>query len=648
MKNNLHSNKSIRNGKGKKFVSDPMSKALELDRVGDFLNAEIEYKNVLKKSPRNTSALTNLGVIYLRRGDPKNSIPLFEKSLHFDAQQPLAVNNLGNANLELNKPEEAISIFKKAILLDPNYFVAYNNLGKTLFMLHRFEEALQYLDQAIGINPNYARAHRNKGSVLQENRQYEQAISSYTKAFEIEPAYPFLLGKLVHLQQHICQWENLANFFPLLLKKVDQGYSCIYPFSMLATPSSPIQQKRCAIIYTKFNAPLAERLFSHKRKSHKKVRLGYVSSDFREHAVATLIAGLIEEHDRQKFEIIGISLFEATNDPMRARLKAAFDKFFDVHNLTEKEIAELIFHNEIDIVIDLNGFTRLHKTKIFSYRPAPIQVNFLGYPGTLGAEYFDYIIADSVLIPLEHRNFYTEKIAYLPKTYQANDFKRLILKKQFNRSDLGLPDQSFVFCSFNNSYKITPGIFDIWMRLLLKVEGSVLWLLEDNASAIFNLKNEAKKRGVTGDRLIFASRIKTAGHLARHKCADLFLDTIYYNGHTTTSDALWAGLPVVTHCGNTFASRVGASLLMAAGLPELIANSIEDYENLALRLATEPERLQNIRKKLASNKQTCALFNTKKYTKFLESAFSQMWNCFQGGKTFENIFVMDDVEKKQL
>jgi predicted O-linked N-acetylglucosamine transferase (SPINDLY family) len=351
------------------------------------------------------------------------------------------------------------------------------------------------------------------------------------------------------------------------------------------------------------------------------------------------MAELFERHDRSRFEIIGFSFGPPANDIWRQRLKKAFDRFFDVRTRTDKEIAALAREWEIDIAVDLKGHTQDARIGMFALRPAPVQVNYLGYPGTLGADYMDYLIADSMLIPQEHQPYYNEKIVYLPHTYQTNNSTKVISDRPFSRAELGLPDDAFVFCCFNNSFKITPDLFDIWMRLLQAVPGSMFWLLEGNTGVGRNLRLEAGKRGVSADRLVFAPPMELADHLARLRQADLFLDTFYCNAHTTASDALWAGLPVLTSLGNTFAGRVAASLLKAIGLPELITPSHAEYEALALELATQPGRLACLRRKLALNKTTHPLFDTARFTRHLEAAYLRMHERSRAGLPPDHIVV---------
>ena len=373
-----------------------------------------------------------------------------------------------------------------------------------------------------------------------------------------------------------------------------------------------------------------------------KIRIAYLSADFHNHPVAYLIAELFELHDRARFEVIGVSYGRAPKDEMKRRIAESVDCFIELPDKSDLEIAEIVRENEIDIAIDLGGHTDSSRLGIFAYRPAPIQLHYLGYSGTTGAGFIDYLIADSVVIPDEFRPFYTEKIIRLPGAFQVNDRTRKIAACQGSRVDHGLPAEGFVFCCFNNNWKITPDLFDVWMRVLQHVEDSVLWLFRDNDAAENNLRKEAALRGVDSSRLIFAKKVSLDQHLARHQYADLFLDTFYYNAHTTASDALWTGLPVLTKLGQTFASRAAASLLNAIGLPELIVRTQNDYESLAIELAMNPEKLHLLKKKLVANRLSEPLFDTPRYVKNLELAFEQIVLKGREGMTPEHLDVLEN------
>lgn len=553
-----------------------------------------------------------------------------------------AHSNRGIALQNLNHIEEALASYDRALVLNANNAEPHNNRGNTLKTLGRLDEALISYDRALALRPDYAEALFNRGNTLQLLNRLDEALTSYDRAIGLKSDYPYLVGTWLHCKMHCCDWNGIDAAWTKVSNAIDLGQKAAAPFAILAVPSTPAQQQHCAqiCIQDRFpgrTAPLSQG----EGHTHDRVRIGYFSSDFGDHPVSHLIAQLIEGHDRTRFEIIGFAFGPPANDVWRQRLEKAFDGFLNVQMRTDKEVAALTRELEVDIAVDLNGFTKGARTGIFAQRAAPVQVSYLGYPGTLGADYMDYLIADATVIPADHRKNYNEKIAYLPHSFQVNNSTKEISDHPFSRADLGLPNDSFVFCCFNHNYKITPDLFNIWMRLLLAVAGSVLWLSGGNATAARNLRLEAEKRGISPDRLVFAPRMESLPrHLARYRQADLFLDTFYYNAHTTASDALWAGLPVLTCLGDTFAGRVAASLLKAIGLPELIAKTPSEYEGLALQLATQPEPLAVIRRNLALNRTSHPLFDTAHFTRHIEKAYRVMHQRYRGGLAPDH-FVVD-------
>src|SRR5262249_26195466 len=431
---------------------------------------------------------------------------------------------------------------------------------------------------------------------------------------------------------HVCDWRDFTSDCAHLVATVEGRKVASTPFSFVAIPAAPSVQRTCAELTTADFYPADNPIWRGERYAHQRIRVAYLSADFYDHATACLMAGLFERHDRSRFETFAISFSPDDGTAMLTRLKRSFDRFIDVRTRDDNDVATLVRELEIDIAVNLKGFTQGSRTRIFAKRSAPVQVSYLGFPGTMGASYIDYIIADRFLIPPDQRHGYTENVVYLPGSYQVNDRDRKIADRIVSRAEAGLPETGMVFCCFNNSFKITPDVFDVWMRLLREIDGSVLWLLQGNASAPANLRREAEARGVSGERLIFAVRAPLDDHLARHRLADLFLDTRHYNAHTTASDALWAGLPVLTCAGETFASRVAGSLLRAVGLPELVTHSLADYEALAFRLARDPEMLAGLTQKLARNRETYPLFDTARSTRHLEAALVTMWERHQRGE----------------
>ena len=439
-------------------------------------------------------------------------------------------------------------------------------------------------------------------------------------------------GHLVFCRLQCCDWRRLTQDRADIASGLVAGKSVIQPLINARLSSSPADQLQCARIFARRWPASPSPFWRREPYHHDKIRVAYISADFCDHATSWLAAGLFEHHDRTRFETIAVSLFADDGSEMRSRTRTAFDVFIDAECRTDAEIAGLLRQMEVDIAVDLMGFASGCRPGILALRPAPVQVNYLGYPGTMGAAYVDYILADRIVIPSEHRSFYTEKIAILPDTYQCNDAKRPIAEKTPSRAEAGLPAEGFVFCCFNDTSKITPEIFDVWMSLLKDVHGSVLWLLENNPEATRNLRREAQARAVDGGRLIFAPHMKLGEHLARHRLADIFLDTLPYGAHTTASDSLWAGVPVLTCMGTSFAGRVAASLLHGIAIPELITNSFEDYAALALKLARDQTGLAAIKTKLARNRDTRPLFDTARFTRNFEAALATMHARQQSGE----------------
>ena len=568
-----------------------LSNAISLHQENDLDAAQNIYESILISHPKNFDALHLLGVIAYQKKNFSTSKELISKAISIHDSHAASHLHLGNSFQELGHLEEAKESFYKAIKLNPNYTVAHFNLGNVNTLLSLFQEA----------NVNYS------------------------FAFKINPSYEYLFGVLIQTRMKICDWRDYEENVHELFNQIMNGQKATSCFPVLGLTDSLQLQHQAALTYTANMFPPDDSLGAlPKRNRSGKIRLGYYSADLHNHATAYLMAELFERHDKSKFELFAFSFGPDTQDEMRARLLLAFDHFIDVRQQSDKSVAQLSRELGIDIAIDLKGYTTGARPRIFSYRVAPIQVSYLGYPGTLGANYIDYLIADSTLIPPESQAYYSEKIAYLPNSYQVNDRKRVISTRSFSKQELGLPEKGFVFCCFNNNFKITPSMLDTWVRILNAVEGSVLWLFEDNATAGRNLREQAAIRGLDPSRLVFAPRMNLPDHLARHAAADLFLDTLPCNAHTTASDALWAGLPVLTCTGEAFASRVAASLLNAIDLPELVTINIKDYEDLAIELAQRTGMLKQIREKLARNRLTTPLFNTDLFASNIEALFSLM------------------------
>ena len=598
------------------------------------------YVKAIKLRPNYPEAWANRGNVLGQLRQFQQALASYDEAINLKPHYAEAWTNRGVALKELKQYDQALLSYDKAINLKPEYAEAWYNRGVALKELRQYDQALTCFDKAVSLKPDFVDSWSNRGGTLLRRRQHEQALISFAKVISINADYEFCLGQKLHTQTHMCSWEDLDTQLRKLSEGILKGIPVSLPFPMLALLDEPETLQRAADIYVqaKFPPRATSVTFTDKDRSEK-IRIGYFSADFHNHATSYLMAELFEVHDRSRFEIFGFSFGPNRQDEMRERVSAGVDHFHEVSSKSDREIAELSRTLGIDIAVDLKGFTQDSRTGIFAEICAPIQINYLGYPGTMAAPYIDYIVADPVLIPTEMQNYYTEKVIYLPDCYQINDGKRSISQNEFTRAEFGLPEDQFVFCCFNNNYKILPATFDSWMRILHSVEGSVLWLMQSNTWSATNLRKAATTRGIDESRLVFAKSMRLDEHLARHRLADLFLDTLPCNAHTTTSDALWAGLPVLTQIGQSFAARVSASLLSAIGLPELITRDANQYESLAIELAQNPSKLSNIRQKLEVNKQTSSLFKANVFAKHIENAYSQIIERHKAGQKPEHINV---------
>lgn len=590
------------------------------------------FDNAIAINPNFAEGHNNRGLILKILKRPESALLSYERAIVINPNYVEAHNNRGSVLMELRQMEAALISYKAALNINPTYALAYNNLGNAYVDLEQVDMAINCYKKSIELNPRYAEAFNNLGNAFRRQNNIEMALSSYVKAHEIDPEYNSNLGQIVHMKMILCEWRHYEIFCKELVEKIYAQKNVANPFAILGVIDSGEIQKKCSEIYSRSLHPENSSLGQIESRTKKnKIRVGYFSADLQHHATAYLMAGFFEAHNKEIFELVAFSFGPDSRDDLRMRIIKPLDHFIDVRGMSERQIAQLSRDMNIDIAVDLKGFTKDSRMDIFAYRAAPIQVNYLGYPGTMGADYIDYIIADQALVPSEYQDNYSEKIVYLPNSYQVNDSLRVISDREFTRQELDLPENVFVFCNFNNGYKITPMIFDGWMRILASVEGSVLWLLEDNPSVPINLRREAEIRGISSNRLIFAKRMPPSEHLARHRCADLFLDTFPCNAHTTASDSLWAGLPLITLRGESFASRVASSLLSAADLPELITDTQSDYESLAIDLANDPLKLKEYKSRLLNNRLTMPLFNTRCTTKNIELAYIQMMERYWNG-----------------
>src|SRR5215510_11181 len=635
---------------------------VHLDRLDEAL---VAFDQALAVNADNVEALLSRGNTLMLLDRPDEALPAFDKVIALRGDHAMALGNRALALVELGRYEDALTNFHKALQLVPDDVSWLDGYGNTLMFLGRNEDALAYFEKAIALAPDRLDVVGHRAEALRNLARHDEAVAVYDRILAIEPDnVPVLynrgkslwtlgrsadamasheraaalgdlraLGELVFSHLAIADWAGANKLADRLRAAVDAGHF-VHSFAAIAFELHPAAQLRGVGNLSHGVAAGVRKPFVTSNVSRTgRLRIAYLSSDFRHHPVAVAVANLLERHDRTRFEVIGVSYGSEDGSALRARLIKACDRFHDASSEGDRNVAALLHDDDVHIAVDLNGLTEGFRPGVLAWRPAPIQVNYLGFPGTTGAAYLDYILADETVLPFDQQPFFAEKIVHLPDCYHVNDATRAISSYVAPRSDLGPPDQGMVFCCFNQTFKIAAPIFDIWMRLLAAVPGSVLWLSEMPALAQANLRREAAAHGVDPDRLIFAPRIdSSADHLARHRAADLFLDTLPYNAHSTTCDALYAGLPVVTCTGNIFAGRVATSMLKAAGLPELVTSNLADYEALALKLATDPVLLSSIRRKLADNRATCRLFDSDRFRRHIEAAYETMWDIHRRGE----------------
>ncbi len=591
------------------------------------------YDKVLTLAPGNVEATYNRGHVLEKLKRYDEALKAYDQAIAVRPNLAEAYANRGNALRELKRFADALASYDRALELRPDMIEALSNRGMILHELKRLDEALPSYDRALAIRPDYVDALNNRGQTLQELKRFEEAQADFDHVLALDPTHDHAFSGAASCAINLCDWERRERLAPDIAAHVASGQSAFSPFVLFGYSDDPALQLQCARNYIENRIPRPPQpLWTGQKWRNDKIRVAYLSADFRTHATAFLMAELFERHDKSRFETHAISFSTDDQTEMRRRLMAAFSHFHDVRTSSDRLVAQIMHDLQIDIAVDLKGYTQDARTEILEYRPSPIQVSYLGYPGTMGSRAMDYIIADKTVAPFEDAPFFSEKIVQLPDSYQVNDTHRKVSPNVPTRSAAGLPERGFVFCSFNNNWKITPAMFDVWMRLLHQVEGSVLWLLGDNDGSMRNLRLEAQKRGIEPARLVFADRMLPEEHLARHALADLFLDTLPCNAHTTASDALWVGLPLLTCEGHTFAGRVAASLLRAARVPELATSSMADYEALALKLARDPAQLGELKQRLLQNRNTVPLFDPARFARHLEAAYTTMWETWQRGE----------------
>ena len=588
-----------------------------------FEQALARFDSLLSADPDNHQAGLNRALVLQALNRWDDALAAIDQALLSHPADAQAHCLRGNLLAALAQPEHAVASYDKALSLKPSYAEAFAGRARAFEQLKKLEQAEADYARVIALNPNHSTAYIDQGDFYRKNKALDLAVRAYEAAHALGPHAPYLKGKLLHAKMLCCDWSGLHALRAQIDQGVAAGEKVVDPFAYQAVASSEALLATCARIFSQDWFPLLCRDIPRAQKKQK-IHIGYVCGEFRDQATSILLARIYELHDKRRFKIVAFDNGFDDGSELRGRLRNAFDDWVDISRLSDASAATEIRQRDIDILVNLNGYFGLARPRLFAMRPSPIQVNYLGFPGTLGAVYFDYLLADETVIPAQSQCHYDEKIVYLPYCYQANDDTRVVAPRQYSRAGLGLPNEGFVFCCFNNNYKITPECFAGWMRILKQVDHGVLWLYEDNPQVSKNLWREASLSGIEAHRLIFAKALQPAEHLARHALADLFLDTLPYNAHTTASDCLWAGLPLLTCTGNSFPGRVASSLLKALDLPELITDSQQQYEERAVWLAKNPEQLRLLRQQLAKNRGQSPLFDSALFTRHLERAYSTM------------------------
>ena len=658
-----------------KFALAYSNKGNILKELGRYEEAIISLDKAIQLDTKFVEAYNNKGNVLQAIGKYEEAIFNYDKAISLDSNFAQAQNNKGNAFERLHRFAEALDCYTKALAANPNYAEAYSNRGLVFFKLKQYSEALSEFDKAIAVNPMLSEGWAQKGELLHEleyfseaiahfdraleinpkfaeawadkaaangaMKNYEDSLSSYEHAFSLKSTLNYLLGDYVHTKMFICDWSGIEARLAELQNRIISGDRAGSPFKVISAFDSPKLNFLSAKSWVDDKFPASKEPAAFEKNKHRKIKVGYFSADFINHPVAILTSELFELHDRNRFEVYGFSLARPNSeDQVQNRLRNAFDELIDIKGTSTQEVVRMARGMELDIAVDLGGHTLNAPTQIMACRVAPIQVNYLGYTGTMGADYIDYIIADKILIPADGREFYSEKVIYLPDSYMVDDSSRLPSSRIFTRRECGLPEEGFVFCCFNNSYKFNQKMLKSWVKILNATPKSIIWISENTEIFRKNLIAEFEKMGINGSRIIFAKRIDPmADHLARYKLADLFLDTNPYNAHTTAVDALKAGIPVLTLLGNVFAGRVAASLLSAIGLPDLIVDSLEEYEALAIDLANNPQKIQYFKNKLFENQNKEPLFNTKLYVKNIEAAYIEIHRRYLEGAPLDHIYI---------
>jgi predicted O-linked N-acetylglucosamine transferase (SPINDLY family) len=560
-----------------------------------------------------------------------DALALYDRALTLNSNLPAAWLGRAKVLFEFKQYDNALAACDRALALKPDLAEAWLGRGNVFYEAGQYDDALAAYDRTVAMKGDLAFGWLGRGNVLADTKRYADALVAYDRALASDSDLDYALGARILSKLMICDWADLDAEIAELLSKLRDGKLPSAPFMLLATTASAADQLQCVRRHLE-DRPIFPPLWRGHAYHHDRIRIAYLSADFYEHATASLLTGLFERHDRSRFDVTGLSFGSHQNSPLRQRIEGAFERFVDVRDKSEREIAEFVRTLEIDIAVDLMGFTKNNRLSVLARRPAPIQVNYLGYIGTMGADFIDYVIADEIALPFDQQPFFAEKIVHLPGCFLVTDDRQEIAPHTPSREEAGLPPHGFVFCSFNNSYKLAKSVFEAWMRLLGAVAGSVLWLAESNSDMAVNLRHEARRCGIAPERLVFAPRVPLPQHLARQRLAGLFLDTVPYNAGATGVAALWSGVPMLAMRGQTFVGRMAASMLHSIGAPELVAQSLQEYEALALKLAHDPDLLSGIRRKLQGNLRAAPLFDTERFRRQLEQAYGTMVDIQRKGR----------------
>ena len=615
-----------------------LEEAIKFHKNGFLEEAEKIYQKIIINEPKNFQAKHFLGLIFFSKKEYFESINSIKDSIDINPENFSAYNNLGNVFKELKKYDEAINFYKKAIKLKENYAIGFYNLAQIYKITSNFKLALDCYNKAILFDKNFYDAYYNLAELLEILKNYDDAIYYYNKLLKLKPDYPYLLGSILNLKLQICDWANFDESLKEIKDSINKKKQVSKPLDIVFLFDSLELQSKIIKDFSTKNFPQINSAVKNTRTNNK-IKIGYFSSDFNNsHPTGYLIPELFEYHDKTQFDLY-VFYFGNKIDSKLNRIKNAATKFYNIFSISDHKVARFCNKINLDIAIDVNGFIKNCRPNIFALRAAPIQINYLAFPNTMGANYINYIIADKILIPNQSQKFYSEKIIYLPNSYQISDQKRDKLENNLFKKDYNLPENKFIFCCFNNIIKINPYIFNIWINILKRSTNSVLWLLSDNIQAINNLKSEAKNRNLNPERIIFCKKVSISENLNRYKLADLFLDTFPCSAHTTANDVLWAGTPLLTLAGESFASRVSASLLTSINMGELITYSEKQYEDLAVSLSNDNTKILEIKQRLMKDKSNATLFNSQLYTKNIELAYLEIWNNFKKSLKPTNVYI---------